>query len=134
MNTEDTPKDSARRFTVTPVTVGSILLFVSFFLPWLSFLGRRMAGYELHRAWSVGPFLFVLPLLAAISIAIGVTGRPDRLIGRITGALVFVFLGIALCQYGWDPIKALVIGGWMTLISALILLVYPNGMKIESVT
>ena len=122
MNPNTNPADTGTTIKVSPATAGSVILLVSFFLPWVNIMGGSVAGYQLRQIWAPGPYLWSIPALAAIAIAMGMAGRNNIAIAQSAGGLPLVFLAVALYQFGGDLFKGVAIGGWLTLISGVFLL------------
>jgi hypothetical protein len=136
MNSNTPKSDSATGSPVTPATVGSVVLLGSFFLPWINFFGKGAAGYQLREIWSVGPYLWSIPIISAVVIVLGVCKQRNVGLGRILGLLPFVFLGIALYQFGGKLWGELNPGAWLILLSGGFLLLGLSsftGASVESV-
>lgn len=114
--------DSATGLMVTPATIGSTVLLVSFFLPWIKFFGKPVGGYQLREIWSVGPYLWSIPVLSLAVIVLGLCRKNNARLGRLLGALPFIFLAIALYQIGRELFSELYLGAWLTLLSGGFLL------------
>lgn len=120
---QNTPRsDSEAGTRLSLATAGSAILLASFFLPWINFMGTPVAGFRIREIWSVGPYLWAIPVVALVAILVELSGRKSAGIGQLAGALPFVFLAIAIYQFGADLFKGLAVGGWMTLISAVFLM------------
>jgi hypothetical protein len=133
MNQTSSDHTSSSGASASPVMIGCLVLIVSFFLPWVSILGKTAAGYELQQIWEPGPFLWAIPSLAAIAMAIGFTGKRNVEVAQVAGGIPFVFLGVALFEFGGDVMNALSIGAYGTLISGVFLLcVAPRLVKNEA--
>lgn len=133
MNPNTNTADSGTAIKVSPATAGSFILLVSFFLPWIKFFGSNLAGFELREIWKPGPYLWSIPVTAAVAIVIGLSGRKNVGVAQLAGGLPLVFLSVALYQFGADLFKGIAIGGWLTLISGTFLLcVAPRIGKKES--
>lgn len=121
MNSNSTSPESTA-IKVSPATVGSFVLLVSFFLPWLGMLGESVAGFELHKIWVHGSYLWAIPAAAALAITLGAAGHRNMEVAQIAGGLPLVFLSLALYQFGSDLFKAITVGGYLTLVSGVFLL------------
>src|SRR5882757_4062054 len=124
-----TRSESVPGSPVTPATVGSVVLLGSFFLPWIHFFGKGAGGHQLREIWSVGPYLWSIPIVSAVVIVLGVCKQRNVGLGRIAGALPFVFLGIALYQFGGKLFSELNPGAWLTLGSSGFLLLGLSGFS-----
>jgi len=85
-------------------------------------LGANLAGFELHKIWSLGRFAWAIPVAAASAAVLGLLGRPNVQIAQLAGGLPLVFLAVALYQFGGDVFSALSFGGYVALLSGLFLL------------
>lgn len=106
----------------SPVTIGCIVLIVSFFLPWISILGAGVGGYEIHQLSSHWMWLWSIPVAGVAALVLGFAGKRNIEVAQIAGGLPLVGLAVALYQNGLDLIRALQIGAWATLGSGLFLL------------
>lgn len=124
MNPESSTSDSGTAIKASPASVGSFVLLVSYFLPWLSFLGGSVAGYDLHKLWKPGEFAFAIPLLAVCAVGAEMTGHKKigTTVGQIAGGVPLVLLSVALYQFGADLFNGISVGGWLTLISGFFVL------------
>lgn len=122
MTAQTTNSDSGAAIRVSPVTAGSIVLLISFFLPWISILGVGVAGYQLYEMWKPGAYLFVIPALAVGALALGFSGHKNMAIGQLAGGAPFVFLAIVLYESGSAFLESIAIGGYLTLASGGFLL------------
>ncbi len=123
------PNDSVSASRVSPATVGCIVLVVAFFLPWIKFLGSNVGGHQLHNLWNAGPYVWAIPGLAVIAIAIGLSGKDNTKLAQVAGSVPFIFLAFALYRFGADLMKHLLIGGYLTLIAGLFLLLVAPRLK-----
>jgi len=119
MSTPDTRREVSVK--VSPAVIGCFILLVSFFLPWITFLGRAVPGYQIDKLSSDWRWLWAIPSLSAIVIALGLSGKRHIEIAQIAGGLPLVGLAIALYQNGKALFPALLVGAWLTLISGAFL-------------
>ena len=115
-------QESTVSVKVSPATIGCLILLVSFLLPWISFLGTSVPGYQIGKLSSNWLWLWAIPVASGIAIILGLSGKRHIEIAQIAGGLPLVGLAIALYQNGKDLFPALLIGAWATLISGVFLL------------
>lgn len=106
------------------MAIASLIIIVSFFLPYVTILGTGAAGYQLHEVWKLGIYLWSIPALAAIGAIAASLSKGGPNLARLIGIVPFAFLAVALFQGGKDVLSALSIGGYSTLISAGFLIWY----------
>lgn len=116
-NTESTVSIKA-----SPATIGCFILLISFFLPWIRFLGTGVAGYEVGKLSSSWQWLWAIPVLSGIAIMLGLSGKRHVEVAQVAGGLPLIGLAVALYQNGTDLFSALLIGAWTTLLSGVFLL------------
>lgn len=132
---QNTPRsDSEAGTRLSLATAGSATLLASFFLPWINFMGTQVAGFRLHEIWSVGPYLWAIPIVALTAILLELSGRKSAGLGQFAGALPLVFLAIAIYQFGADLFKGLAVGGWLTIISGVFLLIVARRASLSAPT
>lgn len=122
MNPQSSNHQSGIAVKLSPATAGALILLIAFFLPWVYILGTGVGGHQLRQIWEPGPFLFSIPILAAITLLLGVSGKPNVVVGQLTGGVPFIFLAVALYQFGSELFQAIGIGAYLTLASGFFLL------------
>lgn len=122
MNPNTTSTDSAARLRASPATIGNVILVAAFFFPWINIFGMGLGGYELHKVWKAGPYLWLIPFAAIIAIILEAQGRRAQPLAQVAGGIPLVFLALALYQSGADLFKTLQFGGYLTIITGFFLL------------
>jgi len=101
-------------------------LCFSFFLPWVSMLGRGVSGLDLQKHFESYKLVWFLPILAVVTLILNMAGQGTDLFRRVTGFCPFVILIYALNQIGTDLFKGVVIGGWVALGAGAALILIPS--------
>ncbi len=114
-NSENQPRSGT---SSSPVTLASLVIVVSFFLPYITILGQGAAGYQLHEVWKLGAYLWAIPALAALTMVASLARMGSPALAYLAGGVPFVFLTVALIQGGKDVLSALSFGGYCTLFAA----------------
>lgn len=70
-------------------------LVAAFFMPWVQVFGAGICGYQLGQLGSFGNYLWIIPILAAITVIVGATGSNTRDIGFLAGIVPLAALGYA---------------------------------------
>ena len=122
MSQQSTQAPSSAAVSVSPATIGSFVLFVAFFLPWINLLGVNLAGFDLHKIWEPGRFAWVIPVAALGAVVLGLVRRPNVALAQLAGGLPFIFLALALFRYGGELFQIVSIGGYVMLLSGFFLL------------
>jgi hypothetical protein len=97
----------------------SIIIF--FFLPWAQFMGLSASGYNLGDFGSYANLVWLIPGSSVLLIILAVNGKDLKIVGILTGVLPFLGLLYGFSEVGGDLFQILGIGAYLTLISALIL-------------
>ena len=125
-------------------------LIVFFFLPWISIGGFiSFAGYEIpNTAKGLGQFaaamgsrtgkvdpqvylyylIYLMPIFSVLTIIFGMAGISTKATGLIAGAVPIVALIYALSQRGLDTFEVMAIGAWLTLLTAIAMLLAVVGI------
>lgn len=106
----------------TASVVGSLLLIVSFFLPWIQFLGIDFAGYEIPKLSDSWMWLWAIPVLSGVATLLGFAGKRHVAIAQFAGGLTLIALVVSILQNGSDIFSIIRVGGWGALLSGLFLL------------
>jgi len=109
-------------------------LLIAFFLPWFQIFGVGVSGYNLGQLGSEGNYAWIVPIAAAVTILLSLTGVNNRIAGAITGLIPLVAILYVLVRLGtgvgveaiqgflqvtW---QVLAIGGWLTILLSIIML------------
>jgi hypothetical protein len=101
------------------VLVCSLVVGVSFFLPWLNVLWVHPSGFDLSKEGGSAVMLWAMPIFAVISCGAAL-GKNYKLAGQLCAAVPFIILAYAWSQQH-DIIQGLAAGAWIGLIAAAIL-------------
>ena len=85
-------------------------------------MGLNVAGFDLHKVWGPGRFVWTIPATALGATILGVMGRKNIALAQIAGGIPLVFFVVALYRYGGDLFSGLSFGGYLTLLSGIFLL------------
>ena len=115
--------------------VGSLLLLVSFFLPWVDAMITTVSGFELPQAVSdlmdmtgdsggagILYLLYLIPVLAIITLIMSAMNKNVKIIGIVTGIVSLLMLIVIYVKGGETLSDSLQIGFYLTGISSLIVL------------
>lgn len=104
-------------------------LLVSFFLPWINFLGLKLSGFELGKSGDKGLLLWLIPVLGALVIFAGITRRSQKMVAQLVGVLPFFVLGYGIYREGKDLLQVLGMGAYIALLLGAVLFVLPRWSK-----
>jgi hypothetical protein len=125
-----TPEDQKVSLSRTQlVNLCAAGLGVSFFLPWVQFLGSTPSGFDLQQMGDGQRLLWLIPICGAITIFAGVTKRPQHIAARVTGLLPFCALAYWYSQIGSDLTHMLDYGAFLSLGFGVALLILPQPCK-----
>jgi hypothetical protein len=111
------------------INLGSAILCLSFFLPWIKILGAGLNGVDIQKNLSSYRLIWLMPLLAIVVLALNVAKRDTSFVRRLAGLCPFVILAYALNHLGSDLFKLLEFGAWLALISGAALVLIPGERK-----
>ena len=124
-------------------------LIIFFFFPWISIGGFiSFAGYEIpdiakglgqfaalgSRTGKVDPqiylyyLLYLIPIFSVLTIIFGMTDKTTKITGLIAGTTPIAALIYALSQIGSDTFEGMAIGAWLTLLTAIAMLLAVAGI------
>jgi hypothetical protein len=111
---------------VTAASLFAGLLIIAFFLPWISFFGIALTGWQFCRIQEGSPFVLLFPIAGVITIFVGLAGGPQRSIAQISGALPLLGFVYIFAIYKTDELlQILSIGAYLSLISGVLLIFSP---------
>lgn len=116
----------------TPSVVGSLVLLVSFFLPWIQFLGINVAGNEISKLSDRWVWLWIIPVLSGVAAGLGFAGRRHVAIAQLAGGLPLIALVVSIMQNGSDIFSIIRVGGWVALLSGIFLLCVAPRIKAKA--
>ena len=121
--------DSSAKFMHNLVSVSAAALCVSFFLPWINFLGNSLNGFSIQNNFESYRIVWLIPILAAIALALNMAGQKTSVIRRLAGLCPFAILVYALNNVGGQLFQAIEFGGWFALAAGAVLVFIPNKTK-----
>jgi len=134
----------ARKKSGVPInllTISAAIIVVAFFLPWVKF-GGSYAGYEIPdiarvvgkatslKAWT-GKFdinvylvyvLWLVPICAAAVLVMKVMGKDASLVAWFPAVVPIAGFLYGLVRAGMDIFSYIALGGWLTIIAGLVML------------
>ena len=99
---------SAGRTPYMPVTCCAVGLLVAFFLPWIGALGQNASGFDIARLGSYATWLWLIPVLATVTIMVSLAGINNRGFADITALLILGAAGYAVFAFGSADIPGFV--------------------------
>ncbi len=123
------PPDSSAKPSSGLISLCGGALFVSFFLPWVTFLGTKINGLDIGKNFSSYQLVWVMPILAALIFVLSVSRNDSWLIRVVAGLYPFAILVYAMDSLGVDLVGKLEFGAWLALVSGIALVFVPSGRK-----
>ncbi len=111
------------------INISALTLAASFFLPWVTVLGKGLTGLDIQRNFSSYQLVWVLPVLALLALVLNAARVETKIVRRVAGAAPFLILGYAINQLGNDVLQIIAPGGWVALVSGAVLSMIPNAPK-----
>ena len=121
--------DSSAKFLHNLVSLCAAALCVSFFLPWINFLGNSLNGFSIQKNFESYRIIWLIPILAVLAFVLNCAGQNTSVIRRIAGLCPFAILVYALNNVGGQLFQAIQFGGWFTLAAGALLVFIPNKSK-----
>lgn len=91
-------------------------LILFFLLPWAQLFGQSVSGFNLTELGSYGTLPWLMPILGATIIGMGLLGVSTKVIGIVTGSLPFLGLLYAIGKLGTELFHVMGIGAYLTLV------------------
>ena len=104
-------------------------LGVSFFLPWVSFLGGNISGFDLQKAGGGQLLLWLIPICCMLTIFAGIIKRSQQIAGQLSGTFPFVVGVYWYMKLGSDMFHILAFGAFLSLAFGAALLVLSRKSK-----
>jgi hypothetical protein len=138
---ETTMAKNKSALPINLLTISAAIIVVAFFLPWVKF-GGTFSGYEIPglassvgkatslKAWT-GKFdinvylvyaLFLVPLGAAAVLVFSFMGKSAKQVAWVPAAMPVAGFVYGLIRAGMDIFSYIAIGGWLTIVAALVML------------
>jgi len=113
--------------SATSVIVLSLLLLLSFFLPWINILGRPLSGWDIVRIEEFGlgaRLLLAIPLTGLFTF-LGALVKPRQIkpVAVLTGSFPLIGLAFYWLKIGTDLFQFLGVGAYATLFIAVLLII-----------
>jgi hypothetical protein len=107
------------------------VIALSFFLPWINFLGMKASGFDLvQKSGGASLLLWAIPFFGIVGLLTGMTKSTGvKTAGQIAGIIPFFALGYGLYDSGADLLKLLGAGAYLGLIAAGVTLVLTSRLK-----
>ena len=121
--------DSSPKLRYTLVSFSAAVLVLSFFLPWIPFLGANLSGMDIQKNFSSYQLVWLMPLLALIALILNLARQNAGFIRRIAGLCPYAILVYSMNRLGSDLIKHLELGAWLALIAGAALVFIPGERK-----
>ena len=130
----------------SPKIISVIILLIAFFLPWFRSATGSFAGFQVLKFMNSSAafagkadiigilfiiFVYLIPILSIIIIALSLIKKSTGTIALITGILPFVALGMILLE-SKEILGQVGIGVYLTMIAALALIIYRDSFKIDA--
>ena len=112
------------------MSICALGLAICFFLPWLNLFFGKPSGFDIAKQeGGKALLLWSVPIFSALTIFANLTGRNQKIVAQLTGALPFIILAYALSQGGRDVLRLLEVGAYVSLVIGLALFVLPRKLK-----
>jgi ABC-type dipeptide/oligopeptide/nickel transport system permease subunit len=130
-----------KKLPINVVTVSAAVMVVAFFLPWVKF-GGSYSGFEIpdlpsslgkatsFKSWR-GEFdinvylvyaLFLVPIAAAAVLILNFNGKDGNKLAWFPAVAPIAGFLFGLVRAGMDIFSYIVVGGWVTIAAALVML------------
>jgi hypothetical protein len=123
------PTDASAKLLHNLLSLSAAALFFSFFMPWISFLGATLNGFTIQKNFESYRIIWLIPLLAVISLVLNIAGQKTSFIRRLAGLSPFAILVYALSDSGGQIFQAMGFGAWIALAAGSALVFIPNKAK-----
>jgi hypothetical protein len=111
------------------VNLCALGLAVSFFLPWVNFLGANISGFDLQKMGDGQKLLLSIPVFCLITIFAGFAKQGQQIAGQLSGVLPFAVGVYWYTKLGGDMFKILTVGAYPSLAFGLALLILARKSK-----
>lgn len=111
------------------ISFSAALEIASFFLPWVTFLGTELTGAAIQSNFPSYRLIWIVPLLAGITLLFNVARVPLEIVRRISGLCPFVILAVAINRLGSELLNELHYGAWFGLLAGALLTLLPGKPK-----
>lgn len=111
------------------VCLFALVLFGSFFMPWVTILGMPLSGLNIRQYFTSFALVWLVPALAVLVLVLTPLGLNTTVFRRLTGLCPFGFLIYGMVRLGFDLPKIINYGGWLALAAGLALVLIPDARK-----
>src|SRR5881409_2612133 len=80
------------------ISLSEATLCLSFFLPWIQFLGAGLSGLDIQRNFSSYRLVWLMPVLAVVVLVLSLARQNTGFIRRLAGFCPFVILIYAMIR------------------------------------
>src|SRR5690242_5796819 len=77
--------DSSAKLLAALISVSAAILCLSFFLPWIKILEVGVSGLDIQKNFESYRLVWLMPLLAIVTLVLGIAGLNTGLIRRLAG-------------------------------------------------
>lgn len=125
-----------------PVLFCAVGMLAAFFMPWVEIFGMGVSGFSLGKQGGDAACLWLVPILAGITIAVSVGARNNRPMGILTGVMLLLMLAFSLLRLsnaaGTNAVTQLLsVGFYATVLLCIAIIVFSlaparDGQSIQS--
>jgi hypothetical protein len=120
---------SADSIRVQLTSLCSLGLGISFFLPWAKIWIGTFSGFDLQKLGQGEKLLWAIPVLCAITIALGFARKSQLFTAQLSGVAPYVVGVCYLIKMGGDLLHLLAFGAYFSLFFGAALFVLPKRSK-----
>ena len=106
------------------------IIALSFFLPWINFLGFKLSGFDFTQKSGGASFLlWVVPFFGIVALTASITKTNLKTAACLAGIAPLIVLGYGFTDSGADLLKMLDVGGYIAIVAAFCMLILPARLK-----
>lgn len=90
-------------------------LLISFFLPWVNFLGAHPSGFDIQKLGDEYKGHWIIPFFSVVAILAGLAKQSQRTAAQLAGAMPFVAFIYWFSKFGSDLMNGLSYGAYLAL-------------------
>jgi len=107
------------------IIVISLTLLLSFFLPWVNFLGVDLSGFNLQKLSDANRVFWLVPFLASCTVILALAKRNSGLPRYLAGLSPYAILVMSIMRHGPEIIQQFQFGAWLALVAGAALVCIP---------